>query len=176
MLRVIGQSLTQTTERPAPITMQMEIGGMIWWRVLLLPCLAAEMFLLTFQQRRPSNVLHHFPAFADFQTGFHMGQFPKDGWNGQNVAFFNVSRSDHSLRMSVTHSLTDSLTNLLKIEWVDLNICRICRICRISRLCRLCSLCSLSRLCRQTKPTKPNQKNKSNKPTKPTKPNLTNQT
>ena len=153
------------------------------------------MFLLTFQQWRPSNVLHHFLAFADFQTGFHMGQFPKDGWNGQNVTskqgfiwvnfprtgemvkmwhFFIVSRSDHSLRMSVTHSLTDSLINLLKIEWVDRNICRICRICRISRLCRLCSLCRLSRLCRPTKPTKPNIPNQTYR-SKPTKPNLPNQ-
>ena len=36
--------------------------------------------------------------------------------------FFIGPRSDHSLLMSVTHWLTNSLTTLLKIEWFDLNM------------------------------------------------------
>ena len=36
--------------------------------------------------------------------------------------FFIGPRSDHSLPMSVTHWLTYSLTTLLKIEWIDLNV------------------------------------------------------
>ena len=69
-------------------------------------------------------------------------------------------RSDHSLPLSVTNSLTDWVMTLLKIEWIDLNmqtiqtmqtmktrLCRLCRLCRLWRLCRLCKICRISRIC-----------------------------
>ena len=38
------------------------------------------------------------------------------------VSIFIKHRSDHSLSLSVTDWLTHSLTNSLKIEWIDLNL------------------------------------------------------
>ena len=74
-------------------------------------------------------------------------------------------RSDHSLPMSLTHSLRTLLkldvTTLLKIEWIDpcwlryliqrcidafCEICKICniwKICRIFRICKICSICKI---------------------------------
>ena len=71
---------------------------------------------------------------------------------------FIVPRSDHSLRMS----LTDSLTNLLTIEWIDPCLvgysilpwcicCELFRICRICKIWKRCRICRIYRICRLVK-------------------------
>ena len=59
---------------------------------------------------------------------------------------FIVPRSDHSLRMS----LTDSLTNLLTIEWIDpclvgYSILPWCICCELFRICRICRICKIAK-------------------------------
>ena len=67
-------------------------------------------------------------------------------------------RSQHSLRMSLTHWLTHSLTTLLKIEWI--NPCwlgyssRICKICKICRKCKIYRIGSISWIGRMSKACK----------------------